>query len=1531
MYNYSLECVNQDLDLYHISFRNHNSLIFSIEMPNVKFVTVSSFINISKSPLLCIIHAVNQSYNNFVLYCSTYSILGDFTRITLPVSHISRMISATNGAYITASNSNWVDNKPRHYIYYFASPYKFHLIQLIVLNTINQNYTFLSEFKYNTQFYAILLENESSNLTIFKNTSPDTENIQFRQMLAMHSLPLSTNVTLENLECLYVTLDSAIIYLFASTNDKINSLSILSIDIIDNKYQLSAIKNGIYYDYYKVMNVFDDTNSSAKWINRNNKVLSIIFNDNITLYYFSNTDINYINTFHRDSLIESISDNQVIYILSTLQLIITNEEFEHISYTIYATNLFCSSHWSLLCNLLLSQASNYSQVFHTDEHFELAISQRFGTFFFFDKKKTNHAVTNFHSIIFILHLLFESYIIHTYSHIHINNLAQLIIQLLYFIPLKEYVKYYFDMFRLEIFDSIQTRIITNWCDSEISYSNVFINHNKFIPAYPPSIISIIEHNISPNKALKYNEWPIFKHSWNAIETENTFHPLEIAKDIIDIHQTFNKSFRTDKWWEKITFKILNLGYTLNWFDSIIHSVSFIIYKAYELCKEGSSIQFDNIFLNCSDKELNLFNQSSAQSSKNMQMGHCKMNEMKYVMWNDSRLDTVVTLLSSENPIHIPIENMKNNNLHNFLYSLSLKVLTYSVGMGAIQLSTSTNVESFITTVKINLSGATNEGIIVTLPNHMLKDEDLVWPYLNAGCASGLKFILHIESNSDINLIINRQWLMNQIQDHEPFNQIASAGVILAAGIMGHLKKLQITDILSLLVNPNISNIVRIPLTSAFLLGLGCSYRGLAENTIFKCITVHIQSLSEANEDLELSIETQMAALIAVGLLYEKTCNNFIVNVMITEISRMPSDEHYLNRPGYALAAGICMGLVLLGKGESHGLGKWVNEKLLNLINAGHRAEQPGYYEKNPENVEYVKNNSDQSFFEKALLSLKSKINYPICGKVWEGSRYNPVVTSPAAIVALGFTYLKTNNIYIARDIALPRSLTNLRSIEPNIALLRVFFSELIYWNINIKNADSKNWSYYDPIPQVLVEHVHSSSENIIEEHCISYFYFSLLCASIGGYVLSLGIKFVGTFNSDLKYKLLSELNDLMAYYISQFDIKISGLHRKNQLYINCMTHYATALSLIMCGTGDQDCFSIFQKMHQMQSFNYGNHMCISQAIGFLFLSNGCSIFKTDIQSLSSLILSIFPIWPTEPAESTFYLQPLRHLYASSSFENVLSTYDALSNLAVKTHGSIELFTGATDSNLFYNESRDSCKMISFVTPILLPIHSIIKNIEIRNMDYYSIFLKNTDQFSNMKIKLHKRDINCSLYNSKSLLTEIENMLDYLQSTSHSFEVYRFLNLQLLIKIKSVYYEEYAQYGIVNPTEYSSLYALKTKLDEIFKNGLKQINLKLNNCSVNEDNSILKTILSNTSIKYRVKRHIDNFNINIQIDESKYSIFILFIFIWYSIFDRYQININIPNIKVLMDSIQYQESIELKIMNLTKIEPNILEIITSKLV
>ncbi|KAJ1475245.1 hypothetical protein T484DRAFT_3643923, partial [Baffinella frigidus] len=141
--------------------------------------------------------------------------------------------------------------------------------------------------------------------------------------------------------------------------------------------------------------------------------------------------------------------------------------------------------------------------------------------------------------------------------------------------------------------------------------------------------------------------------------------------------------------------------------------------------------------------------------------------------------------------------------------------------------------------------------------------------------------------------------------------LAHAGVLMGLGLQGHLKALAKTDLYSYLCQDHEATQIGI------MLGMAASRRGTLDESVFKMLYVHVPSLHPPSyPDLEVSSSVQTAAVLGIGLLYQGSKHRRVAEVLLHEIGRRASNDRLQDREGFSLAAGLALGLITLGQGNS---------------------------------------------------------------------------------------------------------------------------------------------------------------------------------------------------------------------------------------------------------------------------------------------------------------------------------------------------------------------------------------------------------------------------------------------------------------------------------------------------------------------------------------------------------------------------------------------------------------------------------------
>ena len=121
-----------------------------------------------------------------------------------------------------------------------------------------------------------------------------------------------------------------------------------------------------------------------------------------------------------------------------------------------------------------------------------------------------------------------------------------------------------------------------------------------------------------------------------------------------------------------------------------------------------------------------------------------------------------------------------------------------------------------------------------------------------------------------------------------------------------------------------------PTLVGVLLGMSAARRCSMDPAISKMLFLHLPSRHPAGyPELEIAPLVQTAAIVGLGLLYQESGHQSIAEILVQEIGRSPGAQDAndgRNRTAvqqgvtkdceaYALAAGIAIGLVTLGKGR----------------------------------------------------------------------------------------------------------------------------------------------------------------------------------------------------------------------------------------------------------------------------------------------------------------------------------------------------------------------------------------------------------------------------------------------------------------------------------------------------------------------------------------------------------------------------------------------------------------------------------------
>ena len=660
---------------------------------------------------------------------------------------------------------------------------------------------------------------------------------------------------------------------------------------------------------------------------------------------------------------------------------------------------------------------------------------------------------------------------------------------------------------------------------------------------------------------------------------------------------------------------------------------------------------------------------------------------------DLRLKEARKTLSSSHarPVQLPkgmdLSHPETNNVQQTkLFEMAMKTMALPVGRGAFSLSTLTPLPTEPFRIPdLILSGTLphqNNAQITLDTNNLVTQNMLDWPEFHNGVAAGLQLAKGQAQ-------LTRTWIVYN-KSVEPSN--SHAGFLMALGLQGHLGCLSITDIYRYLSQEDDMT------TIGVLLGVSAASTGSMDTTISKMLFLHIPARHPAHyPELELSSLIQAAALVGVGLLYLGSSHRIMTEVLLEEIIRKPSTDSWRDQEGYALAAGIGLGLVNLARGPStKGLSDMDLEgKLCYFMNGGATFKYSNQ----------MKTASD-SFAAAGNVS----------AQVMEDNLINLNVTSPAAAYALGLMYLQTNDKTIASRFSNPESNFALDFVRPDFILLRVLFRSLIMWN-EVKATST--W-IEEQIPKFLRNAVsedgsvqHSTNIDIdiceVDPHTIAQCHlYALTGASI-----ALGVRYAGSSDRDAKKILLDNILKLLTFKSKSPDIAMvhaSTCNRADKPTLEqCICVIALSLSLVMAGSGDLETFKLLRSLHMRDNtksgrITYATSMSVSMAIGFLFLGGGQLSFGTSPKAIAAILVSLFPHFPTSTTDNRSHLQALRHLYVLGVENRCMEAVDVESWREVRCLLEIEV------------EEKGGTYNYECLTPTILPERSKIRSIMVKGKD-----------------------------------------------------------------------------------------------------------------------------------------------------------------------------------------------------------------------
>lgn len=281
--------------------------------------------------------------------------------------------------------------------------------------------------------------------------------------------------------------------------------------------------------------------------------------------------------------------------------------------------------------------------------------------------------------------------------------------------------------------------------------------------------------------------------------------------------------------------------------------------------------------------------------------------------DDVRVTEARKMLQSSKPVPIVLVQRPDVSDHDFieeqekhLIAICARTMALSTGRGMFTLRTETPVVTErLRTPKLCLTGkGSPRGTTVEL-NHIDTPANMqCWPLFHNGVANGLRINRDAQD-------IDGTWIIFNKYKTSTEQQMEHAGFLMALGLNGHLKQLQVFNTYDYLSKLH-------EMTSiGLLMGLSAAYRGTCNLDLTKTLSIHVEALlPPTSMELDVHHNVQIAAILGIGFLYQSSSHRHIIEVLLSEIGRPPGPEmeNSVDRESYSLAAGLSLGLVTLKQG-----------------------------------------------------------------------------------------------------------------------------------------------------------------------------------------------------------------------------------------------------------------------------------------------------------------------------------------------------------------------------------------------------------------------------------------------------------------------------------------------------------------------------------------------------------------------------------------------------------------------------------------
>ncbi|CAL1682145.1 unnamed protein product [Lasius platythorax] len=934
-------------------------------------------------------------------------------------------------------------------------------------------------------------------------------------------------------------------------------------------------------------------------------------------------------------------------------------------------------------------------------------------------------------VLFSLHLLYEELKLNSVLSESLPLLGQLLYQLSIDLKFEMYVHHYFlDSPSLSYLKTVESQI----SDSDLQKITI----PNYMPRKPPNIFETLNNTLN---GIEITAFPYLSHvnprTRNVIyltalvANENCVDVTEMEKYIkliipagsrIDLQESRGKSDKEilKKLERPTTDRIVllyhEMGMTKEDLEILPPAISLMIKDVMHRCRECPPSNWpmhayelvDRQDLAALDKHLKpssklqyIDGETKDYGIKDEQDDGMEFDDtiLKLRFSKDHRVAEVRRLLNSSKPVKIAIVQRSNVSDHEFieeqerhLHTLCTRTMALPVARGMFTLRTSTPmITEQLPIPQLCLTGkAPPRGTTVELTHIDVAPNMNLWPLFHNGVAAGL--CIHPDAaNIDSTWIVyNRQQLGTCTQ-----RGAEHSGFLMALGLNGHLKNLAPLSTYEYLAD--CYDVISVGL----LLGLSATHRGTMNVSMTKLLSLHVETLLPPTS-IELNVQqnVQIAALMGVGLVYQGTAHRHISHALLSEIGRPPGPEmkNCVNRESYSLAAGLALGLVILGSGGGADVPASIPDTLHYYMVGGHTRPFSG--------------------------AQKDKYKSPSY-QIREGDSINIDVTSPGATIALGLMYFNTGNRAVAEWMQPPDTQYLLEFVRPDFLLLRVLAKSLILWE---DIEPTKSW-ISSHVPSIVYKYRLQKPTPEVTQNVDLETINQAYCNIIAGACMALGLRYAGTANKNAFKTLYNYAQMFMALSHKT----IAELAGKSTVE-TCLNVVLLSTAVVMAGTGDLDIMRICRHVRTRIGpasgvVTYGSHLASHMALGLLFLGGGKYTLSNSPNAVAALIISLFPKFPTHSNDNRYHLQALRHLYVLAAEPRIILPRDIDTGQ----------YCYATIHLTFETDREAEGQEISLQAPCLLPQLCSLKRIELKDTRYWTIIFEKHHNWQQLKNMLERHD------------------------------------------------------------------------------------------------------------------------------------------------------------------------------------------------